>query len=1658
MKKLYRYLSMSLILFILALPEDVAAAVDCSEIVEWKDACHNPGTQVKHKDKVYQNNLSGQICFGEPGVSANWTYVADCLPPINVTAISVSPSGEVFAARGGASVQFNANVTVSPNEEQYKAVDWSVTGSNPSGASSITNGGVLTVGADETATSLTVKATSKENNTKSATVTVSVVDMSITSVSVDPSTIELERGGDAYKFSAIVVQMYGAPETVTWTIEGNNSLETSIDGDGYLSIDISESANEITVIATSTFDGLKFGTATVSVVNVGTPAVTKVEISPKTVTIPNGGQRQFDAVLSKVYDDGDLDGVIWSISNATPVYAAGTYIDENDGTLYVDFEETATTIKVIATSIFDATQKDEATVNVVGVITGVTISPKTASVKSEKSLNFTVEVGKSGLFTGDVIWGIDGNSSASTMLSNQSNTGATLTVGPASSESASQINVWVKSTEDGDKSDMSVITIQRLFNCAIITSFPIDWWFDLKAGDIYKADDKVYKVKNNGGVSGKNDGKVETISNWQNYFEFIGECAPTITVTSVSVSPSSASAAKSKTLQFTASVAVNPNDNEYKSVTWSVSGKTSAQTEINSSGLLTVGADETATSLTVTATSKENTAIKGSATVNIIEGEVTSIIISPDEISLDRFNKIGDGDTKTFTASVIVDPITANNGVIWAVLNSAKSSIAPNGVFTLAQDEEENEIIIEATAIADPSEKAQAIVTNSKIKTLSIEPLYQEIATNAETVNFDLNVQTTGLYTGAVTWNIISSVKTGTVLTPTANGAELKIAADETAVSIEVEARSIEDTDKSYIAKVVITGNTPTVNDVTIEANDGYIVEKGKNLALDVTVDGVNIEGDDVIWKITTQGHADGTSVSGDKDGAILTVAANETIRTIKVKASSKEFPEKSDEVTITVKAVWGVTVSSTPSSVTSVERGKSQRFSESVDATGEASQEVLWSIEGSTNAATTISIDGLLQVAADETAVSIKVTATSKFDPTISGEATVTIAKPDVESVKILPNDDFCIKGQTLSFTTEVLPAAADQGIEWSIIGKESAATTINDGVLSVGADETANEITVVAKSSVNAREDRVKINIINGVVTKFEIQDKEITLIKNQTHQFSVDIEVEPVSGTGVDWAIISNNSNSTISEDGLFTLAQNEELDTIEIEAASKIDPSKKDRAIIINSKVKSIEIIQGKTQDATMGDIVEFTAEVSVTGLYDGEIDWEILSPVENGTDISSISASGVTADGVTTVTSEMTLTIAADETAYKIKIAFKSLEEDVSDTAIITIGANKPTIEVTGVTLSAQTTTVQKGGSVALTVEVEVEGNVDEEDIDVIWEIIGDAAEGTVLIDKSRTGAVLTIAKDEAEDEIEVKASSKDDPDKFDIVTIAVKKVKSVVISPNPATAEKGGTLKFEAIVSVSGEADQAVTWKKSGGLGTTNINNSGLLTVSSGETASEIKIIATSNFDNEKADTVTVVIRAKAVESVSVTANMASVDRGSKLQFTATVLPDNAPQTLIWTVTGATASSIDENGLLTVSENETANTISVVATATDGSQKFDAFIVTVNKPIAISGAAKGRGDFGILLYNAVVSEKAEFEVLTPEPADVSVAIIDNQGNVLFVEKGGTQKTDGVNSLKVEWKLNNENGRGVASGTYIIQATAKNGGKNYRYAVPVGVKR
>jgi len=152
---------------------------------------------------------------------------------------------------------------------------------------------------------------------------------------------------------------------------------------------------------------------------------------------------------------------------------------------------------------------------------------------------------------------------------------------------------------------------------------------------------------------------------------------------------------------------------------------------------------------------------------------------------------------------------------------------------------------------------------------------------------------------------------------------------------------------------------------------------------------------------------------------------------------------------------VTGVTVAPPTASV---HKGLTQTFTATVTGTNNPAQTVTWRIDGNTRSA--ISSTGLLTVAANETAASLTVRATSTVNTSVSGTATVTVT--------LDPTNNATINGQEIGLAGN----ASGDGWTWNAADNtltltgggadlgDIAFVTDNDITIAVTGDTTANSI----------------------------------------------------------------------------------------------------------------------------------------------------------------------------------------------------------------------------------------------------------------------------------------------------------------------------------------------------------------------------------------------------------------------------------------------------------------------------------------------------------------------------------------------------------------------------------------------------------------------
>ena len=222
--------------------------------------------------------------------------------------------------------------------------------------------------------------------------------------------------------------------------------------------------------------------------------------------------------------------------------------------------------------------------------------------------------------------------------------------------------------------------------------------------------------------------------------------------------------------------------------------------------------------------------------------------------------------------------------------------------------------------------------------------------------------------------------------------------------SFTAQATSDLDIDITYWWQAQSTDSDPNIDpwyDICTYSDGDvvvYLPHYGKTLALS------NVSGS---WQDNGYSLNGGSGVSFDP--------ANARFRRV---AKNSHGTVYSNPATLTMNdpVVTGVTV--TPETAT-VQQGRTQQFTATVSGNGSIDESVTWILSGNSSSATTISADGLLSVAANETASTLTVTATAKGDSTKSASATVTVTTaPPAAEVKAIAGYGGSVDASTYTAT----------------------------------------------------------------------------------------------------------------------------------------------------------------------------------------------------------------------------------------------------------------------------------------------------------------------------------------------------------------------------------------------------------------------------------------------------------------------------------------------------------------------------------------------------------------------------------------------------------------------------------------------------------------
>ena len=297
---------------------------------------------------------------------------------ISVTGVSLNKTS-VTLTEGG-TTQLSA--TVAPSNATNQKVSWK---SSATSVATVSSNGLVTANAEGSAT-ITV-TTEDGGYSASCRVTVNKMTISVTGVSVSPTSVTLTEG-DTYQLTATVSPSNAADKNVKW--QSNATSIATVSSTGLVKA-VSAGTTSITV---TTVDGGYMAICWVTV-NKKTISVTGVSVSPTSVTLTEGNTYQLSATVSP--SNATNKNVSWksSATSVATVSSNGLITAKAEGSTYI----TAVTEDGGYSASCQVTVKKK-TVSV----TGVSVSPTSVTLTEGNTYQLSATVSPSNATNKTVRW------------------------------------------------------------------------------------------------------------------------------------------------------------------------------------------------------------------------------------------------------------------------------------------------------------------------------------------------------------------------------------------------------------------------------------------------------------------------------------------------------------------------------------------------------------------------------------------------------------------------------------------------------------------------------------------------------------------------------------------------------------------------------------------------------------------------------------------------------------------------------------------------------------------------------------------------------------------------------------------------------------------------------------------------------------------------------------------------------------------------------------------------------------------------------------------------------------------------------------------------------------------------------------------------------
>ncbi|WP_157264669.1 Ig-like domain-containing protein [Paenibacillus oryzisoli] len=734
---------------------------------------------------------------------------------------------------------------------------------------------------------------------------------------------------------------------------------------------------------------------------------------------------------------------------------------------------------------------------------------------------------------------------------------------------------------------------------------------------------------------------------------------------------------------------------------------------------------------------EKNSTIEQLRVANLPPPAVNSVTVTPGTASVVQ------GGSKTLT--VAVDAVGgAASTVTWTSSDvTNKVTVNSSGNVTVAADAALGDYTITATSTVDNSKIGTATikVILPTVNSVLVSPVRATILQGGSR-QFAAVVDAVGGTAATVTWTS-SDVADKVAVSSTGN---VTVAADATPGVYTITATSTVDTSKKGTTTVTVTA-APAINSVTVSPSTASVVQGGsKNLT--AAVDAVGGAAQTVTWT-----SSDVTNKVTVNSSGKVTVAADAPLGDYTITATSTVNTSKKGTATITVTAPPTINSVSVSPSTASVVQGGSEQLTASVDAAGGAATTVTWSSSDLTNKVMVTS-SGEVSVAADATPGNYKITATSTFNTSKKGTATITVTAipPAITSVTVTPSTASVVQGGSKQLAASVVAVGgAATTVAWT--SSDAKVAVDSTGNVTVAADAVVGDYTITATSTVDSSKKGTATITVTAApaITSVTVSPSTASVVQGGSKQLAASVVAVGGAATTVAWT--SSDAKVAVDSAGNVTVAADAVVGDYTITATSTVDSSKKGTATITVTAAPAITsvTVTPSTASVVQGGSKQLAASVVAAGGAATTVAW-------------------TSSNAKVAVDSTGNVTVAADAAPSDYTItATSTVDSSKKGTATITVTAAPA---ITSVTVSPSTASVLQGGSKQLAASVVAVGGAATT---VAWT----SSDAKVAVDS--TGNV-TVAADAVVGDYTITATSTVDSSKKGTATITVTAAFSYTIA------------------------------------------------------------------------------------------------------------------------------------------------------------------------------------------------------------------------------------------------------------------------------------